>query len=260
MLHRGVDAVYLDLRDCPRAPDLSELAGLSVVGVLSAAATAVPCGLQTTLPRLPDDVVTATEAVLGGGRLLVGAVEVLPTRFVDVAVPRLPRTSVASCARLLEDLVGDRLAAIRAELPAAALTDLAAGSAACVPALVGRGSGLTPVGDDVLCGWLAVTVAVLGPAEPGTGPAAVADAVRRHAPTATTALSATLLGCAARGEVLPEFRRLVLDLLDPTAAALVHRVTARVDALMRVGHTSGAGLLLGATTALHHLASRSLTP
>ena len=61
--------------------------------------------------------------------------------------------------------------------------------------------------------------------------------------------------------MLPEFRLLVLDLADPRTAdpetLLQSRVESRVQALLRVGHTSGAGLLLGATLALHHLASRS---
>lgn len=256
VLHRGVHALYLDLRGTPRPPAMGDL---DVLGVLSASASAVPCGLQSTLPALPTDVVDATEAVLGDGRVLLGDVEVVATRSVDVVVPRMPVPSVAPGARLLDELLGDRLVAVRAELPGQALGDLLAGSPVCVPALVGRGSGLTPVGDDVLCGWLAVVAAVRGTLRDGAA-TQVADAVRRHAPTATTALSVTLLGCAARGEVLPEFRRLVLDLLDPAAPDLGTRAAADVDALLRVGHTSGAGLLLGATTALHHLASRSLTP
>ena len=86
------------------------------------------------------------------------------------------------------------------------------------------------------------------------------DAVRRLAPAATTALSATLLACALRGDVLPEFRLLVLDLADPrtpTPRPCGRAGRDLVQALLRVGHTSGAGLLLGATLALHHLASRS---
>ena len=249
LLHRGVHAVYLDLRGSAGLPGPKDPA---VLGVLSASATALPCGLQTMLPRLSPDMLGATEAVLGRGGMLLGNAEVVITRIVDVTVPRLPEAAVEPGARLLDDLVGRRLAPIRAELAVGALADLAAGSPASVPALVGSGSGLTPVGDDVLCGWLALNRAVGADHDPTP----VAEAVLRRAPGGTTALSATLLGCAARGEVLPEFRRLLLSLLDPAPA----NVAARVDALLRVGHTSGAGLLLGATTALHHLASRSLTP
>jgi hypothetical protein len=255
VLHSGADAVYLDLRgSTPSTAPSSAAPDLAVLGVLSTAATAVPCGLQTTLPRLPADVAGATRAVLGDGRVLLGGTEAVVTRTVDATVPRVPAAAVVPAARVLAEVVGDRSAGVRAELPAEALAALAAGSAHCAPELLGRGSGLTPVGDDVLCGWLATAVATRELA--GT---ALADAVRRLAPAATTALSATLLGCATRGEVLPQFRRLVLDLADP-APDLDARVAVDVDALLRVGHTSGAGLLLGASIALHHLASRSLTP
>jgi hypothetical protein len=255
VLHSGADAVYLDLRgSTPSTAPSSAAPDLAVLGVLSTAATAVPCGLRTTLPRLPADVAGATRAVLGDGRVLLGGTEAVVTRTVDATVPRIPAAAVVPAARVLAEVVGDRSAGVRAELPAEALAALAAGSAHCAPELLGRGSGLTPVGDDVLCGWLATAVATRELA--GT---ALADAVRRLAPAATTALSATLLGCATRGEVLPQFRRLVLDLADP-APDLDARVAVDVDALLRVGHTSGAGLLLGASIALHHLASRSLTP
>ncbi|WP_341231827.1 DUF2877 domain-containing protein [Nocardioides salarius] len=257
VLHRGADAVYLDLRGSkPSTAPSSAAPDLAVLGVLSAAATAVPCGLQTTLPRLPAGVAGATRAVLGDGRVLLGGTEAVVTRTVDATVPRIP--AVAPAARVLAEVVGDRSAGVRAELPAEALAALAEGSADCVPELLGRGSGLTPVGDDVLCGWLATAVATRAPVGSAAG-TDLADAVRRLAPAATTALSATLLGCATRGEVLPQFRRLVLDLADP-APDLDARVAVDVDALLRVGHTSGAGLLLGASIALHHLASRSLTP
>jgi len=87
------------------------------------------------------------------------------------------------------------------------------------------------------------------------GPSAVRDAVEEHARSMTTLLSATLLDCAARGDVLPEYRRLLLDLAAPHGQG----VDDSVDALLRVGHTSGAGLMLGTVLALRHLASRSST-
>nr|WP_301539519.1 DUF2877 domain-containing protein [Nocardioides sp. zg-1308] len=98
--------------------------------------------------------------------------------------------------------------------------------------MLGRGPGLTPLGDDVLAGWF-LTRAALGLPDP----ALVADLRRRLG--VTTLLSATLLDCALRGEALPE---LAAWLADPTAAA--------TDALLAVGATSGAGLLAGAGLAL----------
>lgn len=240
MLHRGDDAVYLAVDG-------------DVLGVLSSTATAVPCALQTTLSRLPDELRLAAHAVVGEGRVVLGDTEVVPARRVDASVPRLPRAAVGRASRLLDLAVGDLLAPVRAELPERALTDLARGAADGVPDLLGRGSGLTPVGDDVLCGWLALDGAATAGESVAGAAGPVRDAVRRLAPAATTALSATLLACALRGDVLPQFRLLVLDLVDPRTTDL----DPRLQALLRVGHTSGAGLLLGATLALHHLASRS---
>jgi len=110
---------------------------------------------------------------------------------------------------------------------------------AAVGRLVGRGDGLTPLGDDLLCGWLALHRAA-GVTTPEIDAAVLALLHR------TTLLSATLLDCALHGEVLPQFAAYVAALgtpHEPTAAA----------ALAAVGHTSGAGLLHGAHLALTEL-------
>ncbi len=106
--------------------------------------------------------------------------------------------------------------------------------------LVGNGDGLTPLGDDVLCGWLAVLVATDRLDDE------VTDAVRQVLDR-TTLLSATLLDCALHGEVLPEFAAYVAAL--GTAAE-----DTAVPALTAIGHTSGAGLWWGARHALSTLA------
>ena len=109
-----------------------------------------------------------------------------------------------------------------------------------LPALVGRGDGLTPLGDDVLCGWLAAHRAA-GVATPDV------DAAVRALLPRTTLLSATLLDCALHGEVLPEFAAYLAALGTPAEPG-------RAAALAAVGHTSGAGLLHGARLALAALA------
>jgi hypothetical protein len=114
--------------------------------------------------------------------------------------------------------------------------------AATVDDLVGRGDGLTPLGDDVLSGWL-VTHRAAGVATP-----AVDDAVRRALPRTTT-LSATLLACALAGEC-PD---LVAGYLR--ALGTPSRRAAR-DALAALGHSSGAGLAHGVDLALDPLAGR----
>ena len=111
--------------------------------------------------------------------------------------------------------------------------------AVSVGALVGRGDGLTPLGDDIICGWLAAHRAV-GVATPD-----VDDAVRRLLPRTTT-LSATLLECALAGEVA-----------DPVAAYLRSLGTPAQDAarstLEGFGHSSGLGLAHGLDVGLRSL-------
>jgi hypothetical protein len=91
----------------------------------------------------------------------------------------------------------------------------------------------------VLCGWLATTRLLDDAAR-----TAVAAEALRLAPERTTRLSAELVACAVDGEVIPQFRRLLLALSTGTG------VGDAVAVLRTVGHTSGAGLTLGALLAL----------
>lgn len=236
VVHRGADAVYLDVDG-------------ACLGVLSAGATAVPCAARTTLTALPSDLRHAETARVGAGRVLLGDSEVAVVRALDAAVPRLDVAAAPAAQRRLTDAVGGKIDHVCAELPVEALEALTEGDPSGVPALLGRGTGLTPLGDDVLAGWVATVVAAGVTASP------VAAAVAQHACSMTTLLSATLLDCARRGDVVPEFRRLLVDLTAPDTAGLDDSLTA----LLRVGHTSGAGLALGTLLALRHLASRSTT-
>jgi hypothetical protein len=115
-------------------------------------------------------------------------------------------------------------------------------TAATVGRLLGRGPGLTPLGDDVLCGWIATHRAA------GV-PTPEVDAAVRAALPRTTLLSATLLDCALHGEVLPELGRFL-------AAVGTHAEDRRAAGLRAVGATSGAGLLRGARLALEELGRR----
>jgi len=112
--------------------------------------------------------------------------------------------------------------------------------AAVVEEVVGRGDGLTPLGDDVLCGWLAAHRA----ADVATPD--VDDAVRRALPRTTT-LSATLLECALAGDVADLAAAYLRSLGGPAEAG------ARA-ALTRLGHSSGEGLASGIDLALVALA------
>ncbi len=84
-------------------------------------------------------------------------------------------------------------------------------------ALVGRGPGLTPLGDDILMGYL--------------GACALAGVPSLPVPGATTALSRTLLRLAALGE-LPEAAHRLLEDGD-------------LRPLLAFGATSGKGVALG---------------
>jgi hypothetical protein len=171
------------------------------LGVLAAVGVQVPCALQTRMPVLPD----VASARLEAGTLYLDEV---PLRIGRITDPRVPALSVS------------RLGPLQAD----------------VDELLGAGDGLTPYGDDVLCGWLAVYRAA------GHASAEV-DAAVRDRMHRTTSLSAALLDCALHGEVIPEFAAYVVALgTDDEVRA--------TDALRAVGHTSGAGLLEGAGWAL----------
>lgn len=206
VLHRGAHAVYLDV------------AGAGCIGVLGSTATLVPCALRLAGPTVAP--LRGDRAVVRGGVLQVDGVALRVRRVVDVAVPRL-----GAVAR-------------RAPVPATPVLELPV-----VPedpeALVGRGSGLTPLGDDVLCGWLALHRAA-GVETPGH------DARVQALLPRTTRLSAALLECAMRGEVVPEFAAYVTALGSPAEDEAAAGLAA-------VGHTSGLGLLAGAVAARRHL-------
>lgn len=188
MLHRGPQAIYLDLEG-------------RALGVLAASAVQVPCAVSTRLSVLPE----VRSARVEGGTLHLDDVPLRIGRITDPRVPTLAR---------------GRLGGLRAG----------------VARLLGAGDGLTPYGDDVLCGWLAVHRAA------GRGTPA-ADVEIRDGLHRTTGLSAALLDCAMHGEVIPEFAAYV-------GALGTDREAAAADAVRRVGHTSGAGLLEGAGWAL----------
>jgi hypothetical protein len=99
--------------------------------------------------------------------------------------------------------------------------------------LAGRGSGLTPAGDDVLAAT-ALTVAAAGPAGAGRR-AWLAALVPSDLRRLTTSLSATLLELAVRGCGIGPARAL----LDPRRPH-DRRLRRELAALQGLGHTSGA--------------------
>jgi hypothetical protein len=228
----------------------------------------LPNAVRVAQPaRPPLQLAIGDEVVLGRGALTVDGLQLPVQRwwdpYVRVGSMRLDAAGVAVVTAMLRSAAGrGRAPASRgAGISHAASADSStlaevlhahddAGLGAAATALLGRGPGLTPAGDDVLAGILA-TLRVLGPSRPtavATRLAATADALAAAvigvAPQRTTALSAQLLEHADRGAVaLP-----VADVLRAIAGR--GGLVAAAARLARVGHTSGSDLLTGIALAV----------
>lgn len=254
VVHSGRHAIYVAVAGPVLGDGASGDEGSPrCIGLLSRSSSVVPCGLRTTLADLsvltgtPNAVRPGDIVSIGDGMLSLGSVEVGVGRIVDLGAPRLDPEAAGPMAERLRSVVSDRLTAVRSELPETSLAMLVHADPAAVPTLLGRGSGLTPVGDDVLSGWLATMWAA------GSIDETMAGAVDRQATDATTLLSATLLDRAGAGDVLPEFRRLLLTLRAAPDGSSTERLGGDVERMLAIGHTSGAGLMLGCLLALDHL-------
>jgi hypothetical protein len=225
VVHAGPHAVYVAVGD-PH--------DRRCVGLLGRDAALVPCGLRSRIHNFASW--PCESAYLAFGTLHVDGRPLTVRRAVAVQVPPLdhrafprhaasPATSTAS--------------------PQAAVVGLVRQvTAASVDRLVGLGEGLTPLGDDVLCGWIATHRAA------GV-PTPAVDAAVRACLHRTTMLSATLLECALHGEVFPQLGGFLLAVGTPDEP----RATAD---LLAVGGSSGEGLLLGARLALDELDLRTM--
>ena len=220
VLHRGRHAVYVDLDGW-------------CLGVVGRDAAQVPNALRLATGDLGP--LEGRTAHIAGGLPHVDGVRLDLGRLVDVGVPRrepaalrlgVPPTAEPALPAEVVAFVG--AAGLAGDLPRPL-------APADVAHLVGRGGGLTPLGDDVLCGWLATHRAA-------GRPTPVVDAAVRSLAAGTTLLSATLLDCALHGEVLPEFAAYLTAVGTPDEPSRAARLAA-------VGHTSGGGLLYGALLA-----------
>ncbi|GII54585.1 hypothetical protein Pth03_29740 [Planotetraspora thailandica] len=212
-----------------------------------------------------DGIAPGADGWVGDGIVEVGGIGVRVRRWWDPAPPLGPADPVRLW-RSHDLLSGIRERSRRrpgldlAGAPALLASGCRAGSLTdgitAAERLIGLGPGLTPSGDDMLCGLL-IALRHFGVAT-GT-PRAVwladwlAAAVTYDARTRTTPISATLLHCAARGEGSPEVMGLLRGLaglqpLEPAAGRL-----------LRLGHTSGAdiawGVHIGLSAVLSHAAT-----
>jgi hypothetical protein len=185
--------------------------------------------------------------VVGGGRVrlpghdVVGVRAHRPCRVGGAAGAWGAQASPAAYVTGLE--IGERphLSGLATELVAAAHRGRAVDRQ--VAGLLGVGGGLTPSGDDALCG---VLLALRGVGGPGSRAAhAGVVAALRPRLDRTTSLSASLLIAAAQGYAVPDVVRLVV-LLTRSGDA-VDDVLARV---LTIGHSSGADLVAGLVGAL----------
>jgi hypothetical protein len=111
-----------------------------------------------------------------------------------------------------------------------------------VGALVGLGAGLTPAGDDFLCGFMAAANAgAPGAAEPGEELfAQLRDAAESNLGR-TGGLSACLIRCAMRGF----WPGPLVDLAVALVGDLEREASGALAALCQLGHSSGADLATG---------------
>ena len=224
---------------------------VTVVPVVAADGLALPGSVL--LPRPSRHVRWAVHQGEGVG--IGRARVVLPDRVLTVVrtwrPPRTVATGLRPCARAdVESAVagvGDALLRECARIVAGTALHSPRDLADHVVSLVGAGRGLTPSGDDALCGVLLTLRAARAPSGSLT---ALADAVRA-ASRRTTGLSATLLQDAADGYAVPPVSRLLALL------AATDDVAPAVRDVLDIGASSGADLLAGVLGALDALAEPS---
>jgi hypothetical protein len=211
-------------------------------------------------PRLPNSIHLAakpgkealdrlderTEVLIGNGRVTMGTVSVTVGRWWDPR-PSLSSVSLLELAANLRDLPSDLPEIDTSSLRRALAVRSEGGLLHSSRALLGRGPGLTPEGDDVLTGAVAAT-RLLGEAarqEHAVGfIGTISEPLARLAASRTTAFSAALLRMALRGQVVESAGNLLRALAGRGNVAASH------IELTRLGHTSGpalaAGIVLGA--------------
>ncbi|OFE14799.1 hypothetical protein BA895_08980 [Humibacillus sp. DSM 29435] len=232
-----------------------------VMAVHTPDAVQLPIGVRLSGPVRLNDLVHAGDVVtVGGGRVQLPGADVVGVRRSRPVRVGLGGGTAPSAWRSLglalpgaglrDDL--DGLDDVATRLCVAALTGRPV--QAGVGRLVGAGRGLTPSGDDLLCGILLSLRAFERP--PHGAHSALKRAVlsRLHR---TTSISAALISAATQGWAAPDIVRL-LGLLAGSVPPRPTELCAVWNRAQCIGHTSGADLLAGITatvTALTSLAS-----
>ena len=221
-----------------------------VLPVLTRDALLLPTALRLAEPSWALDwgVERGSTVLVGGGRAVLPRLTVTAVRtWRPQAVPVVAHAAVDAPATW-SGAVSEPLRELALDLVEAAVRGGSLGGR--VRGLVGSGAGLTPSGDDALCGVLLVLRAAGHPAATRVG-AAVSERLG-----ATTSLSASLLREAMDGYAVPTVVRLV-------SAAVVGRLAERESALaevLTIGHSSGADIAAGVLAALEVLSRNTSHP
>jgi len=233
-----------------------------VVAILTSDASRLPLGAILHRPATDRPLISCRgplTAFLGEGRITVGPLTVRASGWWDPR-PRLPAPQPALLPegmRELRSAVSERLHGPVRDVPpelcaqlgslraAVRRNDLTAALRAS-QRMIGLGPGLTPAGDDMLCGLLA-GLSLLGHAQASR----IGAGILALAPGRTTDLSLALLRHATLGQVDTELGTVI------QALAGMGRLNGALERLFAVGHTSGIALGLGLSAAVD-LTSRSI--
>lgn len=190
-----------------------------LLAVTDEAASRSVCAVRVD-PQTFSELSNARHLLVGERTLASDRVTIEVRRTWRTRVPRLPRPTSGTLASLRARLEhADRGLPMHTRLEPSLL--------------VGRGQGLTPSGDDVVCGALAAAHAWSSQRRVDALWSATVGGL-----AGTTDLSAQFLRSAYGGHVSGELRALLL-------ALSAGRWQAELDELLRVGHTSGADLAHG---------------
>ncbi len=206
-----------------------------VIALLTEEAVRLPIGVSVAAGKLPE---AGSSVRIGDGSIVAGDHIWRPARWWDPR-PHLAADDLFRHGSELLEVLGEQPDSSFGLPPADALgvaVALAAGDFGAALEVIGLGPGLTPAGDDVVAGALAVLA--LG----GRFDERARDAIDARACTHTTALSAALLAAAGKGQVIPQAAT-VLTVLA-TGGPLVRLRSATAE-LFSVGATSGHDLCAG---------------
>lgn len=240
-----------------------------VLAVLASDAVALPIGVRLALPSTAVrwGVEAGAHVVVGEGRVCLPRADVVAARLLRPARVRPgPRGPGAADALPDPGVLGE----LAHDLTAAALAGRSVDPG--VRGLIGVGRGLTPSGDDALCGVL-LTLGAIDRPDSRSALSSVRTAVRGVLPW-TTSLSAALLVAAGTGYAVPDVARLVAlvagagsisrnDRAEPASSASsggsfrpagpsgdLTDLVDLVDRVLAIGHSSGRDLLSGVSGAL----------